>query len=72
MEDYWMGKVSERIFLPTLKLVLPEIVDINMPAEGVFHNLVIVSIKKEFPGHAQREGAGNTRKKRPARYTPVP
>ena len=54
MEDYWMGKVSERIFLPTLKLVLPEIVDINMPAEGVFHNLVIVSIKKEFPGHARK------------------
>ena len=54
MEDYWMGKVSERLFLPTLKLVLPEIVDINMPAEGVFHNLVIVSIKKEFPGHARK------------------
>ena len=54
MEDYWMGKVSERVFLPTLKLVLPEIVDINMPAEGVFHNLVIVSIKKEFPGHARK------------------
>ncbi|PKB67886.1 MAG: menaquinone biosynthesis decarboxylase [SAR202 cluster bacterium Io17-Chloro-G4] len=54
MEDYWMGKVTERVFLPTLKLVLPEIVDINMPAEGVFHNLVIVSIKKEFPGHARK------------------
>lgn len=54
MEDYWMGKVTERIFLPTLKLALPEIVDINMPAEGVFHNLVIVSIKKEFPGHARK------------------
>ncbi|HIN04906.1 MAG TPA: menaquinone biosynthesis decarboxylase, partial [Dehalococcoidia bacterium] len=54
MEDYWMGKVTERLFLPALKLVLPEIVDINMPAEGVFHNLVIVSIKKEFPGHARK------------------
>ena len=54
MEDYWMGKVSERVFLPALKLVLPEIVDINMPAEGVFHNLVLVSIKKEFPGHARK------------------
>ena len=54
MEDYWMGKVSERVFLPTLKMVLPEIVDINMPAEGVFHNLLIVSIKKEFPGHASK------------------
>ncbi len=54
MEDYWMGKVTERVFLPTLKMVLPEIVDINMPAEGVFHNLVIVSIKKEFPGQAHK------------------
>lgn len=54
MEDYWMGKVSERVFLPALKLVLPEVVDINMPAEGVFHNLVLVSIKKEFPGHAHK------------------
>ncbi len=58
MEDYWMGKVSERVFLPALKLVLPEIVDINMPAEGVFHNLVIVSIKKEFPGHARKVMSG--------------
>ena len=47
MEDYWMGKVTERVFLPLMKLVLPEVVDINMPAEGSFHNLVIVSIKKE-------------------------
>ena len=54
MEDYWMGKVTERVFLPALKMVLPEIVDINMPAEGVFHNLVIVSIKKEYPGQARK------------------
>ena len=54
MEDYWMGKVTERVFLPTLRLVLPEIVDINMPAEGVFHNLVLVSIKKEYPGQAHK------------------
>ncbi len=54
MEDYWMGKVSERLLLPTLRLVLPEIVDVNMPAEGVFHNLVIVSIKKEYPGQARK------------------
>ena len=54
MEDYWMGKVSERVFLPTMRMILPEIVDINMPAEGVFHNLVIVSIKKEFPGQARK------------------
>lgn len=54
MEDYWMGKVSERLFLPVIRMVLPEVVDINMPAEGVFHNLVIVSIKKEFPGQARK------------------
>ena len=53
-EDYWMGKVTERVFLPTLKMILPEVVDINMPAEGVFHNLVIISIKKEYPGHARK------------------
>jgi len=51
MEDYWMGKATERLFLPLMKLFQGEIVDINMPAEGVFHNLVIVSIKKRFPGH---------------------
>ena len=54
MEDYWMGKVTERIFLPTLQMILPELVDMNMPAEGVFHNLVIVSIKKEYPGQARK------------------
>ena len=54
MEDYWMGKVTERVFLPTLRLVLPEVVDMNMPAEGCFHNLVIVSIKKEYPGQARK------------------
>ena len=54
MEDYWMGKVTERVFLPTLQMILPEIVDMNMPAEGVFHNLVIVSIKKEYPGQAHK------------------
>ncbi len=54
MEDYWMGKVTERVFLPTLQMVLPEVVDMNMPAEGVFHNLVIVSIKKEYPGQARK------------------
>ena len=54
MEDYWMGKVTERMFLPLLQAVLPEIVDINMPAEGVFHSLVIVSMKKEYPGQARK------------------
>ena len=54
MEDYFMGKVTERVFLPMIQMVLPEVVDINMPAEGVFHNLVIVSIKKEYPGQARK------------------
>jgi 4-hydroxy-3-polyprenylbenzoate decarboxylase len=54
MEDVWMGKATERLFLPLMKLFMGEIRDVNMPAEGVFHNLVIVSIKKRFPGHAQK------------------
>ena len=54
MEDYWMGKVTERIFLPIIKMIMPEIVDMNMPAEGIFHNLVLVSIKKEYPGQARK------------------
>jgi 4-hydroxy-3-polyprenylbenzoate decarboxylase len=53
-EDYWLGKATERIFLPIIRMMLPEIVDMNMPAEGVFHNLVIVSIKKRYPGHARK------------------
>jgi len=53
-EDYYMGKATERLFMPIIQMVLPEIVDINMPAEGVFHNLVIVSIKKEYPGQARK------------------
>ena len=53
-EDVWMGKATERLFLPLMRLFLPEIVDVNMPAEGVFHNLVLVSIKKRFPGHARK------------------
>jgi 4-hydroxy-3-polyprenylbenzoate decarboxylase len=54
MEDYWMGKATERLFLPLMRLFLSEIVDVAMPAEGVFHNLVLVSIKKRFPGHARK------------------
>jgi 4-hydroxy-3-polyprenylbenzoate decarboxylase len=54
MEDAWMGKATERIFLPLMRLFLPEIVDVSMPAEGVFHNLVLVTIKKRFPGHARK------------------
>jgi 4-hydroxy-3-polyprenylbenzoate decarboxylase len=53
-EDYWLGKATERIFVPLMKLMLPEIVDVNMPAEGVFHNLVVVSIRKRYPGHARK------------------
>ena len=53
-EDYWMGKVTERVFMPLIRLILPEVVDINMPAEGIFHNLVLVSMKKEYPGHARK------------------
>jgi 4-hydroxy-3-polyprenylbenzoate decarboxylase len=53
-EDYFMGKAIERLMLPALQLTLPEVVDINMPAEGVFHNLVIVSMKKEYPGHTRK------------------
>jgi 4-hydroxy-3-polyprenylbenzoate decarboxylase len=53
-EDYWLGKATERLFLPIIRLLLPEVVDMNMPAEGIFHNLVIVSIKKRYPGQARK------------------
>ncbi|NPA39256.1 MAG: menaquinone biosynthesis decarboxylase [Thermodesulfobacteria bacterium] len=51
-EDCYLGKLTERLFLPLLKKTLPEIVDINLPWEGVFHNLAFVSIDKRYPGHA--------------------
>ena len=54
MEDAWMGKAVERIFLPMMKLTIPEIVDVNLPVEGVFHNLMLVSIKKSYPGQARK------------------
>jgi len=54
MEDYFMGKAIERIFLPLMRLQLPEVRDISMPAEGVFHNLVLVSMRKSYPGHARK------------------
>jgi len=54
MEDAWLGKATERIFLPIIKFMYPEIVDINLPVEGCFHNLAIVSIKKRYPGHAKK------------------
>jgi len=53
-EDAYLGLATERIFLPLLRLVLPEVVDMHLPAAGAFHNLVIVAIRKEFPGHAQK------------------
>jgi len=54
MEDFYLGHATERIFLPLLKLTTPEIVDYHMPAEGIFHNLVFVSIHKQYPGHAYK------------------
>ncbi len=53
-EDAWMGKATERIFLPAIKMSVPEIVDYDLPVAGAFHNCVIVSIRKRFPGHAQK------------------
>jgi len=54
MEDAYMGKAVERIFLPLMKLTIPELIDINLPIEGVFHNLMIVSIRKSYPGQARK------------------
>jgi len=54
MEDYYLGHATERIFLPLLKLTVPEIIDYHMPAEGIFHNLVFVSIDKQYPGQAYK------------------
>jgi len=54
MEDFYLGHATERIFLPLLRLTIPEIRDYHMPAEGIFHNLVFVSIKKEYPGQAYK------------------
>jgi 4-hydroxy-3-polyprenylbenzoate decarboxylase len=54
MEDAWMGKAVERIFLPAMKMQIPELVDIHLPAEGVFHNLMLVSIRKSYPGQARK------------------
>ena len=54
MEDCYIGKATERLFLPLIRMVSPEIVDIDFPLEGVFHGCVIISIKKRFPGHAKK------------------
>jgi 4-hydroxy-3-polyprenylbenzoate decarboxylase len=53
-EDAWLGKATERIFLPAVRTTLPEIVDYDLPVAGAFHNCCIVSIKKAFPGHAAK------------------
>ncbi len=58
MEDAWLGKATERLFLPLLRMMFPEIVDMNLPIEGAFHNLVLVSIKKQYPFHASRIAHG--------------
>src|SRR3954471_8845136 len=58
MEDYYMGKAIERIFLPLMRLQLPEVRDICMPAEGIFHNLILVAIRKSYPGHARKVMSG--------------
>jgi len=54
MEDAWLGKATERIFLPLLQMVVPEIVNYNLPVEGGFHNLAIVAVKKSYPGQAKK------------------
>jgi 4-hydroxy-3-polyprenylbenzoate decarboxylase len=53
-EDAWLGKATERIFLPAIKMSVPEIVDYDLPVAGAFHNCVIVSIRKAYPGHARK------------------
>jgi 4-hydroxy-3-polyprenylbenzoate decarboxylase len=54
MEDAYMGKAVERVFLPLMRLTIPELGIINLPIEGVFHNLMIVSIRKSYPGRARK------------------
>jgi 4-hydroxy-3-polyprenylbenzoate decarboxylase len=54
MEDFYMGKAIERIFLPLMRMQLPEVRDMCMPAEGIFHNIMLVSIRKSYPGHARK------------------
>ena len=54
MEDFYMGQAIERIFLPLMRMQIPEIRDISMPAAGVFHNLMLISIRKSYPGQARK------------------
>jgi 4-hydroxy-3-polyprenylbenzoate decarboxylase len=53
-EDAWLGKATERIFLPAVRMTVPEIVDYDLPVAGAFHNCVLVSIRKAYPGHARK------------------
>ena len=53
-EDVWLGKATERLFLPAIRMTMPEVVDYDLPVQGAFHNLAIVSIRKSFPGHARK------------------
>ncbi len=54
MEDCYLGKATERLFLPLLKMTIPELVDMNLPLEGVFHNCAILSIRKRYPAQAKK------------------
>jgi 4-hydroxy-3-polyprenylbenzoate decarboxylase len=54
MEDFWLGKATERVFLPIIRMTVPDLVDMNLPLEGVFHNCAIVSVRKRYPGHAKK------------------
>lgn len=54
MEDVYLGKATERIFLPLLRKIVPEVVDMNLPVEGIFHNVALFSIDKRYPGHARK------------------
>jgi 4-hydroxy-3-polyprenylbenzoate decarboxylase len=54
MEDGFLGEAVERLFLPLVRLMIPELVDMHLPVEGIFHNLMLVSIDKRYPGHARK------------------
>jgi 4-hydroxy-3-polyprenylbenzoate decarboxylase len=54
MEDYFLGKATERIFLPLLRMIVPDILDYSLPISGVFHNIAFIKIRKEYPFQARR------------------
>jgi 4-hydroxy-3-polyprenylbenzoate decarboxylase len=59
MEDHWLlGRTSERLFLPLIQLLLPEVVDLHAPPEGAANNLLFVSVRKRYPGHAYQAAYG--------------